>query len=99
MYSMKDTVAADLGVSLPGRKILKGPLKRPAAKAAVIVEADIEAQRGLTTTARLECMTATTGLRPAKPFGFVRTLLRHDPVELKLGMFEIPGHAPSARTH
>ena len=47
MYSMKDTVAADLGVSLPGRKILKGPLKRPAAKAAVIVEADIEAPKRL----------------------------------------------------
>ena len=45
MYSMKEAIAAELGVSLPGRKIQTGPLKRPAAKAAVIVEADIEAPK------------------------------------------------------
>ena len=37
MHSMEDAIAAELGVSLPSRKIQKGPLKRPAAKAAVIV--------------------------------------------------------------
>ena len=47
MYSMKDAIAAELGVSLPGRKIQKAPLKRPAARAAVIVEADIEAPKRL----------------------------------------------------
>lgn len=47
MYSMKDAIAAALGVSLPGRKVQKGPLKRLAAKAAVIVEADTEAPKRL----------------------------------------------------
>ena len=45
MHSKKDATAAELGVSLPGRKMLKCPLKRLAAKAAVIVEADVVAPK------------------------------------------------------